>query len=236
MVTPSTRAQRWGTNKTLSTVVSAVYSGYSYEALETSFNRALGSNTSEITLGDSGSGLFQQFAGVWKLSGITTTVLQYQASACLYDGQSPVPHGDQPDAANFVRLEKYAHLLRYENWASLKFGSSTASLTADPDKDGSNNLLEYAFHTEPGTASVSALPQVGMESGYLTLTYTQLLSATDLSYVVEESPTLSPASWSTATVIEETVSTSGLTRVVKAKVAIGEGAQKYLRLSVTKLP
>ena len=232
----TTRALRWGTNKTLSYTVSPVYSGYSYEALETSFKRSLGSTTSEITLGDSGSGLFQQIAGVWKLSGITTTVLQYQASAALYDGQSPTPPGDQPDAANFVRIAKYAHLLRYENWASLKLGSSTASLTADADKDGSSNLLEYAFHTEPGTASVSSLPQVGMESGYVTLTYTQLLSATDLSYVVEESPTLSPASWSPATVIEETVSTSGMTRVVKAKVAIGAAAQKYLRLSVTKLP
>ena len=232
----STRAQRWGTNKTLSTAISAVYSGYSYEALETSFNRSLGSDTSEITIGDSGSALFQQFGGVWKLAGITTTVLQYQASAALYDGQSPIPHGDQPDAANFVRLEKYAHLLRYENWANLKLGSATAALTADADKDGSSNLLEYAFHTEPGTASVNSLPQVGMESGYVTLTYTQLLSATDLSYVVEESTGVSPASWSPATVIEETVSTSGMTRVVKAKVAIGAATQKYLRLSVTKLP
>ena len=232
----TTRAERWGTNATLSSPVPAVYSGYSYEALQTSFNRSLGSNTSEITTGDSGGGLFQQFGGVWKLSGITTTVLQYQTSAALYDGQYPFPMSDQPDAADFVRLEKYAHLLRYENWANTKLGSSTASLTADPDKDGSNNLLEYAFHTDPNAASVSALPQVGMESGYLTLTYTQLMSATDLSYVVEESPSLSPASWSPATVIEETVSTSGVTRVVKAKVALGAATQKYLRLSVTKLP
>lgn len=232
----STRAQRWGTNKTLSTPVSAVYSGYRYEALATSFNRSLGSDTSEITIGDSGSALFQQFGGVWKLAGLTTSVLQYQASAALYDGQYPIPHGDQPDGANFVRLAKYAHLLRYENWANTKLSSSIAPLTADGDKDGSSNLLEYAFHTEPGTASVSALPQVGMESGYVTLTYTQLMSATDLSYVVQESPSLSPAAWVTADVLEETVSTSGLTRLLKAKVAIGAATQKFLRLSVTKLP
>ena len=241
----STRAQRWGTNKTLSSSVSAAYSdntyAYSYEALDTSFRRSLGSNTAEITLGDSGSGLFQKFGAIWKLSGLATTVLQYLDNAAQYDGVlddplTPSTLGDQPDAANFVRLEKYAHLLRYENWANLKFGNSTAAVTADTDKDGSSNLLEYAFHTEPGTASVSALPQVGMESGYLTLTYTQLLSATDLSYVVQESPGLSPASWTDATVIRETVSTNGLTRVVKAKVALGTATQKYLRLSVTKLP
>ena len=232
----STRAQRWGTNKTLSPAVSAVYSGYSYEALETSFNRSLGSNTAEITIGDSGSGLFQQFGGVWKLSGLTTTVLQYQASAALYDGQFPLPLGDQPDAANFVRLEKYAYLLRYENWANTKLGSSTASATADPDKDGLNNLLEYAFHTDPNAASVTALPQVGMESGYVTLTYTKLMSATDLSYVVEQSASLSPASWSAAPVTEVVVATSGVTATIKAKVAITTETQKFLRLSVTKLP
>ena len=232
----TTRALRWGTGKTLTTAVNATYSGYNYEALETSFRRSLGSTTAEITVGDSGAGLFQQIAGAWKLSGVTTTVLQYQAGAALYDGQAPLPVGDQPDAANFVRLARYAHLLRYENWASLKLGSATAVVTGDTDRDGSSNLLEYAFHTEPGTASVGSLPQLGMQSGYLTLTYTQLMSATDLSYVVEESPTVSPGSWTPATVIEETVSTSGMTRVVKAKVAIGGATAKYLRLSVTKLP
>ena len=236
----STRAQRWGTNRPLSTAVSAVYDIYSYEALQTSFKR-----TSEITLGDSGSALFQQILGVWKLSGLTTSVLQYLKNAAQYDGvlddplNTNIPNptlGDQPDAADFVRLEKYAHLLRYENWANLKLGSPTAVTTADTDKDGLPNLLEYAFHTDPGTASVSALPQVGMESGNLTLTYTQLLSATDLSYVVQESPSLSPPNWTSATVVEETVSTSGVTRVVKAKVALGAATQKYLRLSVTKVP
>ena len=233
----STRAQRWGTNKTGVAAVSAVYSGYSYEALETTFNRSLGSDTSEITLGDSGGGLFQQFAGVWKLSGITTTVLQYLANAAQYDGLSPIPVGDQSDQANFVRLERYAHLLRYGNWANTKLGSSTASMTADADGDGSSNLLEYAFYTTPTSAASSSRPQVGIEGGFLTLTYTQLMSATDLSYVVQESTDLTnPNGWIPATVIEEIVSTSGVTRVVKAKVAINSAPQKFLRLSVTKVP
>ena len=233
----STRAQRWGTNKTISTVDSAVYNGYSYDVLETIFKHPFSgsSNVAEITLGDSGSGLFQQIDTVWKLSGIATVTLQgvpfHASTQALY-----APPSGIADGAAFVRLEKYAHLLRYENWASLKLGSATAATTADGDKDGSSNLLEYAFQTDPTTPSVSALPHVGMESGYLTLTYTQLLSATDLTYTVEETASLAPVSWSAATVLEETVSTSGLTRVVKAKVAIGAATQKYLRLNVTKLP
>lgn len=233
----ATRAQRWGTNKTGLAAVSAAYSGYSYEALETSFKRSLGSDTSQITLGDSGGGLFQQFAGVWKLSGITTSLLQYLANAAQYDGLAPIPVGDQPDEANYVRLQKYAHLLRYENWANTKLGSPTASMTADADGDGTCNLHEYAFYTNPNSAASNSRPQVGTESGFVTLTYTQLLSATDLSYVVQESTDLSnPHAWTAATVIEEIVSTSGVTRVVKAKVAINSAPQKFLRLSVTKVP
>ena len=109
-------------------------------------------------------------------------------------------------------------------------------MTADPDKDGCSNLLEYAFHTNPNSASSATHPQAGLESGYATLTYNKLLSATDLTYTVEESPSLTTPNWTTATVIEETVSASGVTAVIKAKVALGAATQKYLRLRVTKLP
>lgn len=232
----STHAERWGTNHTLSSAVAATYSGYSYEALETPFSRSC-----QITLGDSGSGLFQKLGTVWKLSGLTTTVLRYLDGAAQYDGVptdplDPTTFGDQPDAANFVRIAKYAHLLRYENWANLKLGSATADATADADKDSSSNLLEYAFHTNPNSASASSLPQLGLEPGFVTLTYTKLLSATDLSYVVEQSPDASTGSWTPATVTGETVATSGLTATIKAKVAVTTEPKKFLRLSVTRLP
>ncbi|MCE9609076.1 MAG: hypothetical protein K8R23_02495 [Chthoniobacter sp.] len=218
----TTYAKRWGTNSVAG--YQAAYSGIPYEILYTFFNASVG-DESQITLGDSGSGLFKQFSGTWKLTGVATSVST--AGSALY---SPT------DYSIFIRISKYAHLLRYENWASTKLGSPTASMTADTDKDGLPQLLEYAFHTDPGIASTSALPQVGMESGYLTLTYTQLLTATDLTYKVQESPTLANGSWTDAAVIEETVSTSGVTRVVKAKVALNSATQKFLRLSVTQIP
>ena len=228
----TTRAERWGTNSAplSDTIVSFPNYGYTYDAFRLDFNRNLGASTAHIAFGDSGSALFQKIGGVWKLSGTDTL-----AEAAYYDYDLLTP-GDQPDSCYFVRLEKYAHLLRYENWANTKLGSPIAAEAGDPDHDGLNNLLEYAFHTNPNTASTSALPQVGMEGGFVTLTYTQLMSATDLSYAVEESPSLSPANWNPATVIEETVSIDGVTRVVKAKVAIGAATQKFLRLSVKKLP
>jgi len=228
----NTRAQRWGTSTTASTSSTASYSGYQYDALRTYFYRLYGSDTSEIALGDSGGGLFQKFSGTWKLSGITTSVLQYLSGAAQYDGI--LGGSDQPDAAEFVRVSRYGYLLRYENWASAKLGSPTASATADADGDGVKNLIEYASQTNPNQPSVAALPQVGKEGDFLTLTYTQLLSATDLNYAVEESSNLT--NWLVSTVITEVVSTSGLTQLVKAKVAINGASQKFLRLRVTRLP
>ena len=239
----TTRAQRWGTNKTLSSAATADYSGYTYEALETNFNRSLGVETAEVAPGDSGGGLFQQIGGVWKLSGTTTVALQYEADAALYESAFPYYSSppvfpqlaDVPDASQFVRLSKYAHLLRYENWASLKLGNAAALATADPDHDSSSNLLEYAFQTDPSTASVSALPRVGMDPGFLTLTYTRFISATDLTYTVEATNSLAPANWQPIAVTEEVVSSVGYTTTVKAKVALTGETQKFLRLSVTKL-
>ena len=240
----TTRALRWGTNKTLSAAAAANYSGYTYEALEASFNRSLGANAAEIVAGDSGGGLFQQFGGAWKLSGLNTIVsVQRQASASLYDAFAPYyssppvspQSADSPDVAQFVRIAKYAHLLRYENWAFAKLGDATAPATADNDKDSSSNLLEYAFQSDPNTASTAALPHIGIEPGFLTLTYTKFISATDLNYVVEFTDSLSPANWQPATVTEEVVSSVGYTVVIKAKVALASETQKFLRLSVTKL-
>ncbi len=217
------RTQRWGTNSAVA--ASSASTGLPFDGLRTLFN-AGSTNEAQITIGDSGSGLFSNIGGVWKLTGLATNVST--ANAALYN---PV------DSSYFIRLKTYAHLLRYENWANLKLGSSTASMTADADGDGSSNLLEYAFYTTPTSAASSSRPQVGIEGGFLTLTYTQLMSATDLSYVVQESTDLTnPNGWIPATVIEEIVSTSGVTRVVKAKVAINSAPQKFLRLSVTKVP
>jgi hypothetical protein len=235
-----TRALRWATNTTLSSVVNPNYSGYHYEGLETAFNRSLGSTTGQITMGDSGGGLFQLIGGTWKLSGLNTSILSWQASASTYDGSPPffsTPQpSDSPDLTDYVRIARYGYLLRYENWANAKLADPAAVLTADPDKDGVTNLLEYAFHTDPNSAASASYPQSGKEGSDVTLTYTQLLSATDLSYVVEEASELTNSTvWTPAPVVEEIVSASGLTRVVKAKVAMGMATKKFLRLKVTQL-
>ena len=134
-----TYAKRWGTNSAGGYKVAGT-STY-FESLYTIFNATVG-DESQIAVGDSGSGLFKKFGTTWKLTGVASAVST--VGSALY---SP------SDASFFVRMSKYAHLLRYENWANTKLGSPTAAVTADPDKDGLPNLLEYAFHTDPNTAS-----------------------------------------------------------------------------------
>ncbi len=79
----STRAQRWGTNVTLSTYFS---DSNSVAFLGTAFNPTLGANVASASLGDSGSGLFQNFSGTWELAGVydgvdgTTTTSYYADS------------------------------------------------------------------------------------------------------------------------------------------------------------
>jgi hypothetical protein len=223
----STHAKRWGANSVPGMTNITPFSGYSYTyaSLYTTFQPPVADSSSvaQITLGDSGGGLFQFIGETWKLSGLATLVSQAGYAYFL-------------DNSFFVRLQKYAFVLRYENWANLKLGSPTASETADPDKDGLPNLLEYAFHTDPNSAASSSLPTVGIEPGYVTLTYTKLMSATDLGYVVEATDSLSPSNWQPATVTEEILATSGVTATIKAKVAFTTETQKFLRLRVTRLP
>ncbi len=103
--------------------------------------------------------------------------------------------------------------------------------SADPDYDGIPNALEYAFDLNPQITDVTALPQVGLEGNFITLTYRKNLSATDLNYIVEESADL--IGWGPASVTEEIVSETDGVRVIKAKVPIENAQQKFLHLKVT---
>ncbi len=63
--------------------------------------------------------------------------------------------------------------------------------TADPDHDGIPNLAEYAFALNPRTNGASGLPTVAvvLSGGFYAneITFTRLVPATDISYIVETS-------------------------------------------------
>jgi hypothetical protein len=73
---------------------------------------------------------------------------------------------------------------------------------------------------------------VWRENNFLTLTYTKLVNVPELSYTVEQSTDL--LSWTIASTIDETISTSGRTAIVKSKVDITGLTALFLRVRATQ--
>jgi len=75
-----------------------------------------------------------------------------------------------------------------ETWRMSNFGSTAntgnASDTSDPDKDGLNNLLEYALGSNPNSSTAASAPQVSTTAGKLKIAFTRNTAATDLTLSV----------------------------------------------------
>jgi hypothetical protein len=100
-----TSAKRWGTNWTLDADDSAYLSDlYGYSVLGTVFYSGYGADTGSVTLGDSGSALFQFIEGDWVLSGVPTAV-EVNGSSFYNRGITNPP---SPDYSIYVRISDYA--------------------------------------------------------------------------------------------------------------------------------
>jgi hypothetical protein len=126
--------------------------------------------------------------------------------------------------------------LPIDNWRFAHFGVNAnnpamAGDLIDWEGDGATTLLEYATGTSPLLAD-AALPVLGSEPGFLTLTYRRALAATDVLFGIEE--TLDFANWTDANPAQEVVSDNGVIRVMKARVPMGSAGQKALHLRVTR--
>ncbi len=99
----STRVERWGTSVTLGSYKTDPVSGFTF--LQTTFDITMGVSTGQLTGGDSGGGLFENFGGTWKLVGINSDV--DTDNAALYD-QSLALSGFQPDHSYFQSITQYA--------------------------------------------------------------------------------------------------------------------------------
>ncbi len=131
----------------------------------------------------------------------------------------------------------------YDTWKSQVFtvGEAANPLVtadlADPDKDGFNNLLEYAMNGDPKMANAALLPVGGRAAagGALTLQYKRRREALDLDYVVEVSSDLVTWSggfanvWTTDVVPSDSITVSGVSQVVAdavtatSQTAVGNG-------------
>jgi lysophospholipase L1-like esterase len=130
----------------------------------------------------------------------------------------------------------------FDLWKQANFGDqannpAVAGDLADPAGDGVPNILKYALGLDPRTAaSADSLPTKGLEGAQLTLTYTKIKSATDISYQVVWSPNL--ISWSQDGITESVVpgSDTPTSQKIKATAPSSGARQQLIRLKVSRLP
>ena len=124
-------------------------------------------------------------------------------------------------------------------WRQQHFGSPDNSGpgtdTADPDGDGTVNLLEFAMLTNPMIATTLPIEQT-LSGENLEFTYTRNKAALDeLTFAVASSDSPASASWSTAGVTEIILSDDGTAQQIKATLPAGV-MRRFVHLSVTRAP
>jgi hypothetical protein len=110
--------------------------------------------------------------------------------------------------------------------------------SADPDKDGLANMVEYVLLTSPASGSKSALPLAVKSGQNLVLTYTRRKSAEAEGFVsrVEYSQTMAAGSWQIATAGMTQVTDNGTTETMVVTIPVPEGVTSlFARLQVSKL-
>lgn len=109
--------------------------------------------------------------------------------------------------------------------------------TADPDADGTSNLLEYAFDTDPLNADgITRAPTLSLDDGRLALTYLEASGRSDLTYTVETSTDLS-GNWHSGIDYLEEISRVPATGAVGEMVTVRRietAERQFLRLRVSR--
>ena len=125
------------------------------------------------------------------------------------------------------------------NWPC-ECATNIVATGADPDADGTVNLLEYAFGTDPRVALRANLPTFSfvMEDGtnYGALSYTWATNATDLTFSALASSTLAgSAIWESITNVRRSVSNGPATQciTIRDNAPAGAANARFYQLRVT---
>ena len=130
-------------------------------------------------------------------------------------------------------------LTAQEAWRLQHFGTTqdagNAADNFDANGDGETNLMEFATGQTPHAAT-RATPSLVKNGSTLEFTYTRSNAALadGLLFTVEWSGTLAAGSWSNAGVSEQILSDNGTLQSVRASLAAGTAAKRFLRLRVTR--
>ncbi|OYV05334.1 MAG: hypothetical protein CFE26_12135 [Verrucomicrobiales bacterium VVV1] len=121
----------------------------------------------------------------------------------------------------------------YAGWVGGYNTLSDPAATADPDRDGLANVIEYFLGLNPGVVDSSGTLIGSKTATTLSLTYRRKNGTTGLNSVVEWSDTLASGSWSAAGVSEEILENNAGDQLVKATITLSPtDLKKFLRLRV----
>lgn len=168
------------------------------------------------------------------------TAAERQRNQTIYDDyqHNRNPFIDHPEWADIV----FASVTPAQAWKNVRFTASELATpgisgdTADPDKDGYANLVEYTLRTEPRqpqtTPALTATTTTISGTRYIYLAYPRNRHAADVAISYQGSPDC--VNWSTIT--PQPVSTTVLDfETEQVTVRIPSAAAKYfLRLRVTR--
>jgi len=219
------------------------------------------SNTGNTVMTVSGITYPSGFNGDWSAGTIAAgnsqnvTVTFSPTAVQTYSGNLTVG-SDMTSGTNTAILsgEGIAPPTPYATWQGSKFTTSDIAtgltiMTADFDGDGTPNLVEYAFATDPITAAASPVA-VNISENNLQISFPRDETCTDITYTVQSSSTLATNSWTdiaqstggAATVplgsptslsaVSET-GTGLRTVTVTDSTAIPAGGKRFLRVKVT---
>jgi probable HAF family extracellular repeat protein len=127
-------------------------------------------------------------------------------------------------------------------FTAAQIGNGTAADSADPDRDGLNNIGERAFGLNPlvpeSGAARAALPALAHEAsdGRLYLTFRRLRAPRDITYTVERSSSLASPSW-TASGIEfvgADATDAGHETATYRTAAPAASPREFLRVRITR--
>lgn len=119
--------------------------------------------------------------------------------------------------------------------------SNNGNANATPTQDGVPNLVKYALGLNPGIQGSNGKLSYGKVTNagtdYLTFTYTRPEPApSGITYIVESSPDLTPASWTTSGLIQIGNTNNGATRTITIRdnTPMTGNSRRFMRLRITQ--
>jgi hypothetical protein len=129
-----------------------------------------------------------------------------------------------------------------DGWQVQFFGldSPQAAPARDPDSDGTNNLLEFAFGSNPCVGETPPALTIGrLEGDHLTITFPRRKDVADLTYVVEVSSDLE--TWDCGPIHTEEVAAVDIDATfelvtVRDLTPLSAVPHRFIRIRINTLP